>query len=72
MSRVTGRFARVEPAAAGLLPTPSLTHAVLSALTRLDPGTGVDQLAFAARLAAADPEAAALAAFLTRAASGQP
>ncbi|MET8169400.1 hypothetical protein ABZT34_35030 [Streptomyces sp. NPDC005329] len=36
------------------------------------PGAGVDQLAFAARLTAADPEAPGdLAAFLARARSGQ-
>lgn len=55
--------------AAGLLPPPVLAHAALLAeLTRLVPGADVDQLAFAARLATAEPEAAgALAAFLTRA-----
>jgi hypothetical protein len=60
-------------AAAGLLPQPVLTHAaLLSALTRLAPGVGIDQLAFAARLATADPEAAGeLAAFLARARSDQ-
>ncbi|MCX4428880.1 hypothetical protein [Streptomyces mirabilis] len=56
-------------AAAGLLPQPVLAHAaLLTELGRLAPGAGVDQLAFAARLAATDPEATAdLAAFLTRA-----
>lgn len=56
-------------AAADLLPRPVLTHAaLLAALTRLQPGADVDQLVFAGRLAAADPETAAdLAAFLTRA-----
>ncbi|WP_198422537.1 hypothetical protein [Streptomyces sp. QHH-9511] len=59
-------------AAAGLLPPPVLTHAALLAeLARLVPGTGIDQLAFAARIATSDPEAAgALAAFLSRARSG--
>ncbi|MFF8280083.1 hypothetical protein ACF05T_28995 [Streptomyces lateritius] len=59
-------------AAAGLLPPPVLTHAALLAeLARLVPGTGIDQLTFAARIAASDPEAAgALAAFLSRARSG--
>jgi hypothetical protein len=59
-------------AATDLLPRPIPTHAALLAtLARLQPGTDVDvdQLAFAGRLAAADPEAAAdLVAFLTRAA----
>ncbi|MFD4756346.1 hypothetical protein [Streptomyces sp. NPDC058426] len=55
--------------AAGLLTAPVLAHAALLAeLVRLAPGAGVDQLAFAARLATTEPEAAgALAAFLTRA-----
>ncbi|MFD0007125.1 hypothetical protein ACFVJ4_32500 [Streptomyces sp. NPDC127178] len=55
--------------AAGLLPPPLLTHAALLAeLARLVPDAGPGQLAFSARLTAADPEAAAdLAAFLTRA-----
>jgi len=46
-----------------------LTHAaLLAALAHLDSGAGVDRLAFAARLATADPEAAAdLAVFLARA-----
>ncbi|WP_198545725.1 hypothetical protein [Actinacidiphila yeochonensis] len=54
-------------AAADLLPHPVLTHAaLLAALARLQPGADVDQLAFAGRLANADPQAAAdLAAFLT-------
>ncbi|MGX1913537.1 hypothetical protein ACWIID_32560 [Streptomyces phaeochromogenes] len=56
-------------AAASLLPPPVLAHAALLAeLARLVLAARVDQLAFAARLAAADPEATAgLAAFLTRA-----
>lgn len=56
-------------AAAGLLHPPVLAHAaLLAALTQLVPGTDVDQLPFAARLAAADSEAVGdLAAFLTRA-----
>ncbi|MEU7553166.1 hypothetical protein AB0B01_12590 [Streptomyces sp. NPDC044571] len=59
--------------AAGLLHPPVLAHAALLAtLTQLVPGTDVDQLPFAARLAAADADADAdavddLAAFLTRA-----
>ncbi|MEV4871836.1 hypothetical protein [Streptomyces syringium] len=55
--------------AAGLLTPPLLAHAALLAeLGRLVPGADVDQLAFAARLATTEPEAAgALAAFLTRA-----
>ncbi|MGW5679014.1 hypothetical protein ACWEV4_28720 [Streptomyces sp. NPDC003860] len=55
--------------AAGLLTAPVLAHAALLAeLVRLVPGAEVDQLAFAARLASTEPEAAgALAAFLTRA-----
>ncbi|MBB4889551.1 hypothetical protein FHS38_005627 [Streptomyces netropsis] len=54
-------------AAAGLLHPPVLAHAaLLAALTQLVPGADVDQLPFAARLAAADSEAAGeLAAFLT-------
>ncbi|MFE4801890.1 hypothetical protein ACFRFL_44925 [Streptomyces sp. NPDC056708] len=60
-------------AAAGLLPPPVLAHAVLLAeLAHLAPGVGVgvDQLAFAARLATTEPEAAGdLAAFLARARS---
>ncbi|MEU0688343.1 hypothetical protein [Streptomyces uncialis] len=57
--------------AAGLLTPPVLAHAALLAgLVRLVPGADVDELAFAARLATAEPEAAgALAAFLTRARS---
>ncbi|MFH8483185.1 hypothetical protein [Streptomyces sp. NPDC018055] len=56
-------------AAAGLLTPPVLAHAALLAeLARLDPDAGVDQLAFAARLATVEPQAtAALAALLTRA-----
>nr|WP_238843319.1 hypothetical protein [Streptomyces violaceoruber] len=55
--------------AAGLLTLPVLEHAaLLASLARLVPGAGVDQLAFAARLATTEPEAAGtLAAFLTRA-----
>ncbi|MDJ0385213.1 hypothetical protein [Streptomyces sp. G-G2] len=54
--------------AAGLLTPPVLAHAALLAeLTRLVPGADVDELAFAARLATTEPEAAgALAAFLAR------
>ncbi|MEU3955221.1 hypothetical protein AB0F45_23365 [Streptomyces achromogenes] len=56
-------------AAAGLLPQPVLAHAaLLSALARLVPAAAPGELAVAARLAAADPEATAgLAALLTRA-----
>ncbi|MGW5003060.1 hypothetical protein ACWEP8_36015 [Streptomyces hydrogenans] len=56
-------------AAAGLLTPPVLAHAALLAeLARLVPGADVDELAFAARLAATEPEAAGdLAAFLARA-----
>jgi hypothetical protein len=67
----TGRGHYADPAArqaaTDLLPYPVLTHAaLLAALARLQPGTGVDQLAFAGRLATADPEATAdLVAFLT-------
>ncbi|WP_234310627.1 MULTISPECIES: hypothetical protein [unclassified Streptomyces] len=59
-------------AAAGLLTPPVLAHAALLAeLVRLVPDAGVDQLAFAARLAITEPEAAGdLAAFLTRARPG--
>ncbi|MEV8435053.1 hypothetical protein [Streptomyces chartreusis] len=55
-------------AAAGLLTPPVLAHAALLAeLARLVPSADVDQLAFAARLATAEPEAvSALTAFLTR------
>ncbi len=55
--------------AAGLLTLPVLAHAALLAeVTRLVPGAAVDELAFAARLATTEPEAAgALAAFLARA-----
>ncbi|MFD9605120.1 hypothetical protein [Streptomyces sp. NPDC059970] len=58
-------------AAAGLLPPPVLAHAALLAeLAHLTPGTDVDQLAFAARLATTEPEAAGdLATFLARARS---
>ncbi|MGW2956724.1 hypothetical protein [Streptomyces eurythermus] len=54
--------------ATGLLPQPVLAHAaLLSALTRLVPAAAPGELAFAARLAAADTEATAdLAALLTR------
>ncbi|GCB51373.1 hypothetical protein [Streptomyces sp. NL15-2K] len=63
----------VRAAAADLLPTHLLAHAaLLTELAHLAPGADVDQLAFAARLAAADPEATGeLAAFLARARSGQ-
>ncbi|WP_331756548.1 hypothetical protein [Streptomyces sp. NBC_01568] len=56
-------------AAAGLLHPPLLAHAtLLAALAQLVPSADVDQLQFAARLAAADSEAVGeLAAFLTRA-----
>ncbi|MFE0887003.1 hypothetical protein [Streptomyces rochei] len=56
-------------AAAGLLPPPVLAHAALLAeLVRLVPGVDMDQLAFAARLATTEPEAAGdLAALLARA-----
>lgn len=59
----------VREVAAGLLTPPVRAHAALLAeLVRLVPGVDVDQLAFAARLAATEPEAAGdLAAFLTRA-----
>ncbi|MFE4310400.1 hypothetical protein ACFRR6_30635 [Streptomyces sp. NPDC056891] len=59
----------VREEAAGLLTPPVLAHAALLAeLARLVPGADVDQLAFAARIATTEPEAAgALAAFLTRA-----
>ncbi|MFF6931333.1 hypothetical protein [Streptomyces californicus] len=58
-----------EEAAAGLLTPPVLAHAaLLTELLRLVPGVDVDELVFAARLAAAEPEAAGdLAAALTRA-----
>ncbi|MGA5499389.1 hypothetical protein ACPCSP_34315 [Streptomyces cinereoruber] len=58
-------------AAAGLLTLPVLAHAALLAeLTRLVPGARAHELAFAARLAATEPEAAGdLAAFLARARS---
>ncbi|MER5853488.1 hypothetical protein ABT126_42935 [Streptomyces sp. NPDC002012] len=57
--------------AAGLLPPPLLAHAaLLTELVHLAPGVGVDQLAFAARLATTETEAAgALAVFLARARS---
>ncbi|MFB9593723.1 hypothetical protein [Streptomyces racemochromogenes] len=56
-------------AAAGLLTPPVLAHAaLLGELLRLVPGADVGELAFAARLAATEPEAVdALAALLTRA-----
>ncbi|MET9497408.1 hypothetical protein [Streptomyces sp. NPDC006552] len=55
-------------AAAGLLPTPVLAHAaLLTELARLVPNADADELAFAARLATADPHATgALASLLTR------
>ncbi|MCX4553106.1 hypothetical protein [Streptomyces sp. NBC_01500] len=54
--------------ATGLLTPPVLAHAALLAeLARLAPGADVDELAFTARIASTEPEAAgALAAFLTR------
>ncbi|MEV8103621.1 hypothetical protein [Streptomyces sp. NPDC088135] len=57
--------------ATGLLTPPLLAHAaLLTELSHLAPGVGVDQLAFAARLATTEPEAAgALADFLARARS---
>ncbi|MDT9686086.1 hypothetical protein RND61_29050 [Streptomyces sp. TRM76323] len=59
-----GPAAREE--AAGLLTPPVLAHAALLAeLARLVPDAGVDELAFAARLATTEPEAVgALAAFV--------
>ncbi|MFD3931767.1 hypothetical protein [Streptomyces sp. NPDC058614] len=59
-------------AAAGLLPAQLLAHAaLLTELAHLAPDAGVDQLAFAARLATTDPEATAgLAAFLAATRSG--
>ncbi|WP_030791309.1 hypothetical protein [Streptomyces sp. NRRL S-920] len=59
-------------AAADLLPPPVLAHAaLLTELVRLVPGVDMDQLAFAARLATTEPEAAGdLAALLARARSG--
>ncbi|MCX4579009.1 hypothetical protein OHB41_38665 [Streptomyces sp. NBC_01571] len=55
--------------ATGLLPPPVLAHAaLLTELARLVPSTDLDQLAFTARLATTEPEAAgALALFLARA-----
>ncbi|MFD6465621.1 hypothetical protein [Streptomyces goshikiensis] len=60
--------------AASLLTPPVLTHAALLAeLARLVPDSDMDQLAFTARLAITEPEAAvALAAFLTRACPPHP
>jgi hypothetical protein len=53
-------------------PAAHLGHYLLAELVHLAPGTGVDQLAFAARLAGADSEATGdLAAFLARARTGQ-
>ncbi|MGK3110654.1 hypothetical protein [Streptomyces sp. WAC05858] len=62
------RDAAAREEAAGLLPPPVLTHAaLLDELARLVPGADVDQMAFAARLATAEPEATgALAVFLAR------
>ncbi|MET9736445.1 hypothetical protein ABZZ79_39295 [Streptomyces sp. NPDC006458] len=59
-------------AATGLLPPPVLAHAALLAeFARLVPGGRADELAFAARLATTEPEAADdLAALLARAPSG--
>ncbi|WP_329028441.1 hypothetical protein [Streptomyces sp. NBC_00690] len=56
-------------AATDLLPPPVLAHAaLLTELVRLVPNADSDELAFAARLATTEPDAArALAAFLTRA-----
>jgi hypothetical protein len=74
----TGRGHYADPAARtaaeGLLPAPLLTHAALLAeLARLVPGTDIDQLAFAGRLAAADTEAAAaLTGFLAQAVAAGP
>ncbi|MGA5565263.1 hypothetical protein ACPCUV_29405 [Streptomyces platensis] len=67
------RGSAAREAAAGLLPPPLLAHAALLAeLAHLAPGTDVDQLTFAARVAATEPEAADdLAGFLARARSGQ-
>ncbi|MFJ9195857.1 hypothetical protein [Streptomyces globisporus] len=58
-------------AAAGLLTPPVLAHAsLLAELLRLVPGADVGHLAFAARLATTEPEAAGgLAVFLTHARS---
>jgi hypothetical protein len=55
------------------VPTHLLAHAaLLTELAHLTSGAGVDQLAFTARLTAADPEATGdLAAFLARARSEQ-
>ncbi|GLW19819.1 hypothetical protein Stsp01_65620 [Streptomyces sp. NBRC 13847] len=60
-------------AAAGLLSPPLLAHAALHAeLAHLAPGTDIGQLAFAARVATTEPEAASdLAAFLARARARQ-
>jgi hypothetical protein len=59
-------------AAADLLPTHLLAHAaLLTELAHIAPGAGVDQLAFAARLAAAPEATGELAAFLARARPGQ-
>lgn len=62
-----------QEAAAGLLPPPLLAHAALPAeLAHLAPGADIGQLAFAARVATTEPEAAGdLAAFLARARSRQ-
>ncbi|MFJ9634427.1 hypothetical protein ACIRU8_42720 [Streptomyces sp. NPDC101175] len=62
------RDSAAREAAAGLLTPPVLAHAALLAeLAHLVPGVDVGQLAFAARLATTEPEAAgALAVFLAR------
>ncbi|MGW1245783.1 hypothetical protein [Streptomyces bobili] len=67
------RYPAARAVAADLLPTHLLAHAaLLIELAHIAPGAGVGQLAFAARLAAADSEATGdLAAFLARAWSGQ-
>lgn len=57
-----------EEAVDRLTPPVRAHAALLTELLRLVPGVGVDQLAFAARLATTEPEAAGdLATFLTRA-----
>ncbi|GGW76760.1 hypothetical protein [Streptomyces galilaeus] len=67
------RYPAAREVAADLLPTHLLAHAaLLIELEHIALGAGVGQLAFAARLASADPEATGdLAAFLARAWSGQ-
>lgn len=74
---VTHRGHYTDPAAREtaqhLLPPPLLAHAaLLTELARLAPETDIRQLAFVARLATTEPEAAGdLAAFLAHARSGQ-